>query len=214
MQKHVLNAEVRNEFGKNASHRLRRRGFIPTVMYSHGKTESLQVAQKDMFKIFKGNISESVLLDLFITNRSDDVNHRVFVKSYQINPITDEIIHLDLFKVTAGEKIHTKVPVEITGTAKGVRLGGILDFIERELEIECLPADIPEKIVLDVTNLEIGNSIHIRDIPVSGSLKFKSDEERVVVTVLAPHKAEEAVVEEAVAAEGETPAKVEPKKEE
>ncbi len=197
----MVNAEIRKEFGKNANNRLRMKGYIPAVMYSHGKTENLQILQKDFFKVFKGHISESVLFDVNIVDNQSNPRHQVFVKDYQINPVTDEVIHLDLFKITEGEKIHTRVAVELTGTAKGVRQGGILEFVERELEIECLPTEIPEKVTLDVTNLEIGDSIHIKDIPVSGSLKFFGDVERVVITILAPHKAEEPKPVEAVAEE-------------
>ena len=201
MQKQVLQAEIRSEFGKNASGRLRTRGYVPAIVYSHGKTESIMVTQKDLFKIFRGHLSESVLLDLTIKGKSDNDQHQVFIKDYQINPITDEITHLDFFKVTAGERIQTKVPVEVEGMPKGVRKGGMMEFMERELEIECLPSDIPEKILIDVTKLEIGDSIHISELPSSGSLKYLGDPTRVVVTVLAPTKVaepEEAVAGEAV----------------
>ncbi|MBP7584710.1 MAG: 50S ribosomal protein L25 [Spirochaetes bacterium] len=206
MQTHLLNAQVRTKFGKNEAHRLRSQGFIPVVMYSHGKSESLQVSSKDIYMLFRGHVSESMLLNLTITNRNEDREHQVFVKDYQMNPITDELTHIDFFKITEGEKIHTKVPVEITGTAKGVRNGGILEFVERELVIECLPTEIPEKITIDVTNLDIGDSIHIGAIPVSGSLKFLSDNDRVVVTVLVPTKVAEPVAVEGVPAEGEAAA--------
>lgn len=214
MQRQSVNAEIRKEFGKNANNRLRMKGYIPAVMYSHGKTENLQILQKDFFKVFKGHVSESVLFDVNIIDNQSNPRHQVFVKDYQINPVTDEVIHLDLFKITEGEKIHTRVAVELTGTAKGVRQGGILEFVERELEIECLPTEIPEKVTLDVTNLEIGDSIHIKDIPVSGSLKFLGDEERVVITILAPHKAEEPKPVEAVAEEAQPKPDEESKKEE
>ncbi len=214
MQKQLVNAEIRKEFGKNANNRLRMKGYIPAVMYSHGKTENLQILQKDFFKVFKGHVSESVLFDVNVIDNQSKSKHQVFVKDYQINPVTDEVIHLDLFKITEGEKIHTRVAVEIIGTPKGVRQGGILELVERELEIECLPAEIPEKIALDVTNLEIGDSIHVKDIPSSGSLKFLGDLEKVVVTILAPHKAEEPTPVEAVVEEAQPKAAEESKKEE
>jgi large subunit ribosomal protein L25 len=215
MQKHLLNVETRTEFGKNASYRLRSQGYIPAVMYSHGKSESLKVLQKDFFRIFRGHVSESMLLDITITNRPDDKQHQVFIKEYQLNPVTDEVTHLDLFKITEGEKIQTNVPVIITGTAKGVRGGGILEFVERELEIECLPSEIPEKIAIDVTNLEIGHSIHISDLPRTGSLRFMGDDARVVVTILAPTKVvEEVPAVEAAAVEGEAAAGEKKKEEE
>jgi len=175
-------------------------------MYSHGKSESLQVSSKDIFMLFRGHVSESMLLNLTITNRNEDREHQVFVKDYQMNPITDELTHIDFFKITEGEKIHTKVPVEITGTAKGVRNGGILEFVERELVIECLPTDIPEKITIDVTNLDVNDSIHIGDIPVTGSMKFMSDHDRVIVTILVPTKVAEPVAAEGLPVEGEAAA--------
>jgi large subunit ribosomal protein L25 len=120
--------------------------------------------------------------------------------------VTGRVLHLDFYRVTADEKIRTNVAVEITGTATGVRKGGILEHIERELEIECFPGDLREKIVLDVTNLEIGESIHVKDIKGVGEILFLADPERVIVAVLSPSKVkEEAAVEpvEAAGTEGE-----------
>ncbi len=191
MQNLSLNVQTRNEKGKNACNRIRSAGFIPAVMYSHGTAQQLQVPSKEFSKMFKGHISESVLINLVFTDKGADNTHQVFIKDYQRDPVTDQIWHLDFYKVTLGEKIHTKVPVEVTGTPKGVRMGGILEIIERELEIECLPREMPEKINVDVTNLNMGESIHIKDLTIGSSIKFLSDPDRVIVTVLTPHKAVE-----------------------
>jgi large subunit ribosomal protein L25 len=192
MSKSSISAELRSERGKNATYRLRQEGFIPAVIYSHGESEAIKIKKNDFYSIFRGHISESLLIDVNIISKKKDDNHQVFVKDYQLDPITSELVHIDFYKITAGEKIHTKVPVEVTGKSEGEKMGGILEVIERELEIECLPREMPEKIEIDVTNVNIGDSIHIEDIETTGSLKFLIDEKRVIVTVLAP----KAVVEE------------------
>ena len=198
MGKSNINAELRSERGKNATCRLRQEGFIPAVIYSHGESEAIKIKKNDFFGIFKGHISESLLIDVTITNKKKDGSHQVFVKDYQLDPVTNELVHVDFYKITAGEKIHTKVPIEIVGKSEGEKMGGILEIVERELEIECLPREMPEKIEIDVTNVNIGESVHIEDIETTGSLKFLIDEKRVVVTVLAPkaHVEEEEVAEE------------------
>jgi large subunit ribosomal protein L25 len=200
MQTHALNVELRNERGKNENNRLRMKGYIPAILYSHGQTEAIKLQKVNFSRLFKGAISESVLIDIKITDKNQDADHKVFIKDYQVDPLTDEVLHIDFYKVRLDEKIHTKVGIEILGKSAGVRLGGILDFVERELEVECLPQELPEKIQVDVTNLQIGESIHVRDIAASGTLKYLTDPDKVIVTILLPHKAEEAVVE---AAEGE-----------
>ncbi|MDY6934483.1 MAG: 50S ribosomal protein L25/general stress protein Ctc [Spirochaetota bacterium] len=216
MQDYSLNVEIRTERGKNACHRLRDIGYIPAVIYSHGISEAIKVQKKDFLKLFKKRISESVLIDLNIINKEEDSTHQVFIKDYQRDPITDNLLHLDFYKVKEGEKIHTMVPIEINGTAAGVKMGGILELLERELEVECLPVDMPEKIPIDVTDLQIGDSIHIEDIQFPDTIQFLQACDRVIVTLLAPHKIEEEVVEEVeeeVKAAGEEDAVVEePKK--
>ncbi len=201
MKTHKLTAQIRKETGKNACSRLRRNGFIPAVIYTHGKSEAVQVPTREFGKLFKGNISESVIIDLEVSGGSAEKDQKVIVKDYQVNPVTDEVTHLDFYKVDLSEKLQTVVPVSTIGTSKGERMGGMLDVIERELQIEAMPADLPEKIEIDVTNLDLGHSILVKDLPVSGSLRFLADPERVVVTVLVPKAAKEEVAEEAPAAE-------------
>ncbi|MEW6526864.1 MAG: 50S ribosomal protein L25/general stress protein Ctc [Spirochaetota bacterium] len=194
MEAHVLPVETRTQIGKNANHKLRAQGYIPAVLYSHGESQTIMVKKKNFFKIFKGHISENVLIDLEIKD-SKGSPVKAFVKDYQRHPITDEILHVDFFKVTMTEAISTKVPVEISGTPIGVKQGGILEIIEREIEVECLPADLPEKITIDVTNLTIGQSIHVKDIAAPKGVTILSTPETVVVAVLAPHKAAEEVAQ-------------------
>jgi len=205
MEAKTLTVEPRTDFGKNASRRLRMSGFIPGVIYSHGETEAVQINMKDFFKLFKGRITESVIFDLHSLSKKNYEEKMAYVKDYQKNPVTNEILHVDLFKVTATEKIHTNVPVEFLGTALGAKMGGILEVEVREILVECLPRDLPEKIHVDVTNLNTGDSVHVRDLDLGEKVKILTNPEAVIVTVIIPKIAaiEEKVEEAAVVAEGE-----------
>ncbi len=214
MKTHKLTAQIRKETGKNACSRLRRNGFIPAIIYTHGKSEAVQVPKREFGKLFKGNISESVVIDLEVSGGSSEPEQKVIVKDYQLNPVTDEVVHLDFYKVDLSQKLQTVVPVMTTGTSKGERMGGMLDVVERELQIEALPGDLPEKIEIDVTNLDLGHSIHVKDLPVSGSLRFLADADRVVVTVLIPKAVKEEEVAEAAPAEAEAAGEAKEKSEE
>jgi large subunit ribosomal protein L25 len=206
MEAKSLTIEPRTSFGKNASYRVRKSGFIPGVLYSHGECEQIQIPQKDFFKLFKGKISESVIFDIHNTSKKDDTEKMAYVKDYQMDPLTGEILHIDLFKVTKGEKIHTHVPVIFIGTAKGTKLGGILEVDMREIEVECLPKDLPEKIEIDVTEMMVGDSIHVKNIVVGEGVKIMSNLESSVVSVHVPKVVVEEKVEEVVPVEGEVPA--------
>ncbi len=203
MEQHTLNAEVRKETGKNENHRMRAKGFIPGVVYSHGKTEAIKVPKKEFSRLFRGHISESVLINLNLSGGANEAKQKVVVKDYQLDPITDEVIHLDFYKVTLTEKLQTTVAVVVVGTSIGEKTGGILEVLERDLNIECLPTELPEKIEIDVTNLNVGDSIRVKDLPAEGSLKFLGDEDRTVVAVIAPKAVQE---EAAPVAEGEAEA--------
>jgi large subunit ribosomal protein L25 len=192
----TINAEMRSDFGKNVNNRLRSAGFIPAVIYSHGKTESIKISSLEFFKLFKGNISESVIFNINIAGSKEGASQMAYIKDYQANPVTGDITHLDLFKVTTGEKITTMVPVEVIGNAKGVKMGGVLEIGDRNIEIECLPRNLPEKITVDVTDLDFGQSIHAKDIKISDDIKIVSNPEAVLAAVHAARKADDAVAVE------------------
>lgn len=207
-----LTAQTRTETGKNENNRLRAAGFIPVVMYCHGKAENLKVEKKAFKSVFAKQISESVIIDLDIAGGE---KCHVIVKDYQREPVTDEVIHLDFYKITAGEKIKTSVPVEIVGTPVGVRLGGVFEVIDRMLHVECLPAELPEKITVDVSKLEVGQGVQVKDIKGPASLKILVDPEHVVahVTTVREEKVEAPAAEAAAAPAAAAPA-AEAKKEE
>lgn len=202
MQAKSLNIEPRTDLGKNASRRIRKSGFIPGVIYSHGEAEAIQIPTKEFFKLFKGRITESVIFNLHSSSKEYE-EKMAYVKDYQMNPITSEVEHVDLFKVTATEKIHTHVPIEFLGTAKGIKLGGILEVDVREVEVECLPKDLPEKITLDVTEMNIGDSIHVRDINLGDAIKIMGNPDMFIASVHVPKIVVEEKVEEVAAVEAE-----------
>ncbi len=207
MEAKSLTIEPRTDLGKNASNRIRSNGFIPAVLYSHGESEVVQIPRKEFFKLFKGRISESVIFDIHSKEKKDD-ERMAYVKDYQMDPVSGEILHVDLFRVTKGEKIHTHVPIEFVGTPKGVKLGGILEVDLREIEVECLPKDLPEKIQIDVSTMEVGDSYHVKDVVVAEGVKVMGNLEASVASVHVPKVTAEKV-EEAVPAEGEAAAAAE-----
>jgi large subunit ribosomal protein L25 len=215
MERRQLNIEPRtkSETGKNQNNRLRAAGYIPGILYSHGQSESIKITKKDFFHLFKGRVSESVIFYLVYKDKTADDELQAFVKKYQVDPVTDEVIHLDLFKVTKGEKIHTNIPIEVVGTAIGVKRGGQMEIYTREIEIECLPKDLPEKIQVDVSELAEGDSIHAKSVNLGEDIKLLSNPELVLVAVHATRiTAEE--VEEVEAVEGEVAAEEAEKEEE
>ncbi|HNX60269.1 MAG TPA: 50S ribosomal protein L25, partial [Spirochaetota bacterium] len=127
-----LSAQARTETGKNSNNRLRAAGFIPAVMYSHGTAENIQINKKEFGSVFGKKISASVIIDLDVAGKGKS---HVFVKEYQVDPVSDEVVHLDFYKITEGEKIRTSVPLIIVGTAAGARLGGVFEVIDRVLHV-------------------------------------------------------------------------------
>lgn len=204
MEGKIINAELRTESGKNVNRRLRNAGYIPGILYSHGETEVIKVLKKDFFNLFHGHISESVIFDLNITDKKDDAKQMAFVKDYQIDPVTGDLLHIDFFKVTLGETIHTKVPIVFVGTPIGLKMGGILEYSEREIEIECLPKNLPSEIKVDVTNLDIDDSIHMNELEFGEDITILSNLDSIVVAVHIPKVAKvEEEVEEEEEVEGE-----------
>lgn len=198
MSTKVLKAEPRNLTGKNNCNRLRSEGFIPAVVYSHGKSEAIKIQEKEFSNLFKGHISESVIFDLHIGVEGDLM---AFVKDFQRDPVTSKITHLDLFRVTKDEKIKTHVPLELTGTPAGLKVGGILKQGEREILIHCMPKNLPEKISIDISGLMPGEFIHVGDIKHGSDFEILTNS-NVVVVAVDKKKAEvedQASIEQAVA---------------
>lgn len=198
MSSATLKVTKRDDFGKNANHRLRSGGYIPAVIYSHGQSSTVSVNAKDFSGVFKGKISESVLLNLAYDSGE---SVQVFVKDYQRHPVTDNVLHLDFYKVTAGEKIHTTISLEFVGSSIGVKKGGVFEQIERIIEVEVLPKDLIERLSVDISGLDMNESIHVKDLKGPASMVFKADPEHVLghVVPLRENADEEAKKDETAA---------------
>ena len=208
-----LKTNIRTTTGNGPARRLRQAGQIPAVLYGPG-TESvlLSVNISDIDRVLKKGRIGQALLNLVISNNGETSTKTAMVKELQIHPVSRNFLHIDFYEVTMDRKIIVNVPVTTTGKSKGVEIGGILQVIRRELEVQCLPLDVPESIEIDITNLDIRDSIHLCDIPRQSEIEFLGDEDFTVVTVVSPkiEEEEEELVEEeeeegeaAIAEEGE-----------
>jgi large subunit ribosomal protein L25 len=195
----VLQAVRRDAFGRNNAGRLRREGRIPAVIYGGeaGKTESLAVDPKQLLRI----LSQSGVNTLIALELEGGGEARVLVKAYQVHPVTQHLLHADFYRVAMDKVVRVTVPILLSGEAKGVKAqGGIVDFVHREIVLECLPADIPEHIVVDVTELMLHDGVRVRDLETGGRWKPVSDADMLIVHVVAPKVEAEPTPAEAVAA--------------
>jgi large subunit ribosomal protein L25 len=203
----VIQTEKRDAFGKNASYRIRQSGSIPAILYGEGKDNvPLVVAKKDIIAILKSDLGLNTLFRIAFGGKERDV----MIKDIQIDPTSDEVLHADLIQIAMDKAIRVAVPIELLGEAVGVKTeGGFIDFMTRELQIECLPNQIPDRLTIDVTALHLHQSLKASDIALPAGLKLITEPGTVLVLVQMPaeEKAEAAVVEEA--AEGAAPAEPE-----
>ena len=198
----VVSARNRDEKGKNVNRRLRAQGFIPGVLYG-AKREAvpLAVSPKEITSILRSKTGENTLFDLEIGGS----RRRVILKEFQVEPIKGRLLHADFYEVALDQTLEVDVHVEIHGVPVGVKVqGGVLDIVTRELRVECLPTDIPEKIVVDVSELEMGKHIRVSDLKIPDKVKVLTEPDVVVVHVVAPRAEEEVApaAAEAVPAEG------------
>ncbi|MBI4475060.1 MAG: 50S ribosomal protein L25/general stress protein Ctc [Acidobacteria bacterium] len=194
----VVNAKTREDRGKNAARRLRRQGMVPGVVYG-GKGENIAVAvdPKALQKVLRSEAGRNAILKLDIASKGTT---NAILKSWQVDPIKENFLHADFYRIAMDVAIRVDVPIAIRGEARGVKVdGGVLEVVLREIAVECLPGDIPERIEVDVSDLGINQSIRVSDLPVSVKVKITEDPDQVVVHVVS-------VKEEAVAAPGVAPA--------
>lgn len=202
----TIKAEKRDAFGKNASRRLRSQDRIPAILYGE-KTANIPLVldKKDVVMILKSDSGENTIFKVAFDSKAQDA----MFKDLQINPVTDELIHADLIHISMDKALRVNVSVELQGDPVGVKTeGGFVDFMAREVEIECLPKDIPEQITIDISGLHLHQSMKVSDIVAPEGVKLISDPATVVVLIAVPHKEEEVVKpaeEEVVAAEPTEP---------
>jgi large subunit ribosomal protein L25 len=191
-----LKAQVRKKTGKGPARTLRREGRMPAVLYGH-KTDSilLSIEIGEFEKVVKKANIGSLLLNLQIQN-GKTFTRPAMIRELQTNPVTGAFLHVDFFEIDMQSKITVSVPVVTRGKSAGVEEGGLLQIVRRELELFCLPTAIPEAIEVDITDLAIGDSIHIQEIALPADVELPEETDFTVVTVLAPTIEEEVVAEE------------------
>lgn len=201
----VLEAVRRESFGRNNAGRMRQAGRIPAVIYGgvKGGSESLAVDPKQLLEILHSEGGVNTLIKLKVEGAGTDTH--VLVKEFQIHPVTRQLLHADFYRVAMDKVTRVTVPVHLTGEAKGVKAeGGIVDFVHREVLVECLPADIPKHIVVDITELMMHDGVRVRDLVSDGKWKAVSDGDMLIVHVIAPKAEVEAAPADAVAAAAPT----------
>lgn len=201
----TIKAEKREDFGKNASRRLRKEGKIPAVLYGEGTaTIPLTLAKKDIAAILKSEAGENTIFKVAFDSKVQDA----MIKELQVQASTDELLHADLILISMDKAIRVAIPVVLRGEPVGVKTeGGFIDFMIREVDIECLPKDIPENIQVDVSALHLHQSLKVSDLALPEGVKLMNDPSSVIVVIGVPHKEEEVAkpVEEAVVAEPTEP---------
>lgn len=214
MKRIDLSAEIREEKGTRGVRNLRKSGYLPAVLYGGGKdTLSLKLDRKTLIPVLHRIGEENVFINLKISppkNTSSEEakpsDQLTMLKLLQHNPVTDELIHLDFQRISLKKKIVTELHIALVGEPKGIKDGGILDHSLRTIEVEALPQDMPEHIEVDISELNIGETIHVSDVPVTPNVKILTDLERGVLSILAPRKVEE-IEEEAEEVEPEVAGK-------
>lgn len=194
MKELQLAAEVRNDAGKGVARKLRAAGRIPGILYGLDKTpQMLGVSGLELGKLLR-KAGDNVLFDLAVKGSKTE---KVLLREVQRHPVTEDVVHVDLLRIDLTKEIEVTVPVRLTGTSAGVRAGGVLEFVRRELDVSCLPTNIPPYVEVDIANLEINDAIHVSDLSVE-DVEILTDPVRTIVVVHPP-----IIAKVAEAAEGE-----------
>jgi large subunit ribosomal protein L25 len=197
MQSVELNAKARKATGKGAARKARAAGNIPAVLYGPGEEPlALEIQGPEFMRIYHGGHGENVLVDLKVDATE---SKKVLFREVQRDPVTESVLHVDFYHVSLTKLIKVNVPVHLEGTPVGVKVdNGVLQFVMREVEIECLPTDIPEHLTLDVSGLQIHQAVHVSDLP-SEKWTYLDDPSRTVASVIPPVVSKESVAEDAAA---------------
>ena len=197
-----LKANKREKTGKGQARELRRQGLVPAVLYGpRMDAMCLSISVKDLQNIYKESGSEHMVLNLIIANGGTQ-KKTAMIKELQTAPATSNYLHVDFYEIALDKAIVVNVPVELVGTSQGVERGGYLQVVRHDLEVSCLPTDVPASIPIEISGLDIGDSVHVEDIVVDEKVSLLYETNFTVLTVVAP-SAEEEVPEEEVLEEGE-----------
>lgn len=194
-----LNSEIRVQTGKGAARRLRSAGKLPAILYG-AETEPMMLAMEysELEKTLRGRAAENIIFDLTINGGKKSQSKKVMIKELQRDPVKRDYLHVDLFEISMAKELEVEIPLDLLNTPIGVDEGGILQHIRREVKAACLPEDLVDKIEVDVSGLDIGQSLHVRDISFPPGLRSLEDEDLTVVTVVAPTVTVEVEEEEEV----------------
>ena len=203
-----LNADARDSKGKGAARSLRSQGQVPAVIYGHGRDpQPLALNARDLDKMLSHIQAESTVIEVTVGGHTA----KTLIREIQRHPIKRQILHVDFQALVAGEKVTVSIPIVLLGIPEGVRLeGGVLDQTLREIEIEVDPSNIPDHVEYDVTNMVIGDSVHISDLKVPEGVEVIDDPETSVAVLAAPRAVIEETPAVAEAVEGEAGAVAEP----
>jgi large subunit ribosomal protein L25 len=198
----TLEAQLRSETGKGAARSLRRNGFIPAVVYGHGEeTRSCKIDSKELERLLTSVQWENTIIDL---KMDDGKASDVLIRDVQIHPVRPEVLHIDFLAVHKGEKVKLDVPVRLIGVAPGVKEGGIMEHHRNDVEIRCIPSNIPEALELDISDMGIGDVASVSQLAAPEGVEILSDLTAAISSIVPPsvHKVEaEEVAEEVEAVE-------------
>ena len=199
MEKIYLEAKLRKETGKGAGRRMFQAGRLPAILYGGKEAPSpIDLPLRD-FEIIASQKHSVINL------RLDDAEITVLIKEVQHHPVTNRLLHVDFYRIQRGKKLIVSVPIVLIGESPGVKLGGVLEHMLWEIDVECLPTNVPEKIETDISSLNIGDVLHVRDLTIGEDGKIVTDPEKTVISIVPPTviKEEEPLVEEEKAVEEE-----------
>jgi large subunit ribosomal protein L25 len=188
-----LSVQKRAGAGRPVARKLRREGFVPAVIYgAKYQPVNLQVPSRELDTLLGHAIGENILVDLEIGSDSGKTSQLALIQEVQHEPVSGAVVHVDFHAIDMNEAIHANVVVEPSGEANGVRnFGGLLEQLTRTIEVECLPKDLPELISVDVTALNIGDAIHVRDVQLPAGVTARSDADLTIFLVASPTVQEE-----------------------
>ncbi len=195
----VVEAQERSDFGKNASRRLRKDGGLPGVVYGLDRPPfTVGVGARKIEEVLGLETGRNTIFTLSLIGQ--DRTRAVMIKALQRDPVTERLVHVDFVRVDLAKTVRVKVPIRLIGIAEGVKSdGGLLEFVLRQVEVECLPSDIPDRVDLDVTSLHLNQHFSVKDLPVRERVTVLDDAEAIVCVVAVPKEEVVAVVEEVAA---------------
>ena len=205
----ILEATSRDTFGKNEARRTRRDGKVPGILYGGdgGRATPIAVSPRALLKILHSESGLNTLISLKLAGAGDA---RVLVKDFQLDPVTHQMLHADFYRVAMDKVLQVTIPVTVHGEAKGVKQqGGVLEFIRREIAIECLPGDIPEHVEIDVSELMLHQGVRVRDVPIDPRWKPLTEADAMLVHIILPKAEEAPAAADVAAAATATPAEPE-----